>query len=101
MGVAGCVCGDGTLDSSCTCGDGVPLREESTELLVWSVTPLGPCGSTSLVTSRKPPADTTLDAKGSYFLSLSSPDFPAFMASILSSSSSTLCVCVCVCVCVW
>ena len=36
MGVAGCVCGDGTLDSSCTCGDGVPTGEESTELLVWS-----------------------------------------------------------------
>ena len=37
--------------------------------------------------------------KGSYFLSLSSPDFPALMASILSSSSSTLCVCMCACVC--
>ena len=48
MGGTGCVGGDGTLDSSCTCGDRVPTGEESTELLVWScdsIIPLGPCGS--------------------------------------------------------
>ena len=94
--------GDRSLDSCCTSGDGVPMGEESTDLLVWScenAIPLGPCGSTSLLMSREPPADTMLDAKGLYFLSLSSPAFPALMAKHPVISSSTLCLCMCACVC--